>query len=153
MSSSKFVFSYLSKVLNLVCCYSTCDNVVICSGFMGSCSWIMGSIFESICANHAYSENIEGFWKELFETYNKSDGYVAFNVHQKISSVTQSGSSFSDYFNKLDSLWKEFYGLKSLIEYTYEAFACLNDHAKLMKLMQLLCVWNTLLIKLKVIYD
>lgn len=43
-----------------------------------------------------------------------------------------------DYFNELHALCKEFNGLTSLTEYTCEATVKLNDHAKLMKLMQFL---------------
>lgn len=44
----------------------------------------------------------------------------------------------SEYFNKLDTLWKEFDGLTNLVECTCEAGAKYNDHSKLMKLMQFL---------------
>lgn len=74
----------------------------------------------------------------MFETYNKSDGSVIFNVHHQINSFKQNGSSLSDYFNKIESLWKEFDGLTSLSECVCEAATKLNDHSKRMKLMQFL---------------
>ncbi|KAI3499188.1 hypothetical protein L1887_34981 [Cichorium endivia] len=102
------------------------------------CSWILGSLSESIYAGHACTESSFQVWTELFETYHKSDGSVIFNVHQKINSLTQSGLSVSDYYNKLDGLWKEFDGLTSLPECTCEAATKFNDHSKLIKLMQFL---------------
>ena len=102
------------------------------------CSWILGSISESIYGSHAYSEKAEDIWKELFETYNKEDGSVIFNIHQKINNTTQSGTSVSEYFTKLDSLWKEFDGLTNLMDCTCDAATSLNNHSKLMKLMQFL---------------
>ena len=66
--------------------------------------------------------------------------------------MKQNGISVFDYFNELDALWKEFDGLTSLTEYTCEAAVKLNDHAKLMKLMQFLVVWMSHITRLKVIY-
>ena len=64
---------------------------------------------------------LKKFGINLFETYNKADGSVVFNVHQRINSLKQNGVSVSDYFNKLDDLWKEFDGLTSITECTCEA--------------------------------
>ena len=101
-------------------------------------SWILSSISESIQAGHVYSEIAENIWNELYETYNKSDGSVIFNIHQKINSLTQNESSLSEYYNKLYFLRKEFDGLTDITVRTCEAATKLNDHAKLMKLMQFL---------------
>ena len=102
------------------------------------CSWILGSISESIYGGHAYSENAEDIWDDLCETYNKEDGSVIFNIHQRINSLTQSGSPVSEYYNKLDALWKEFDGLTNLVDCSCDAAVSLNNHSKLMKLMQFL---------------
>ncbi|XP_023772322.1 uncharacterized protein LOC111920980 [Lactuca sativa] len=100
--------------------------------------FVDGSISETIYASHVYSDKAKDIWDELFETYNKADGSVIFNIHYQINTLKQNGSSLSDYFNKLDSLWKEFDGLTSLTECVCEAATKLNDHSKLMKLMQFL---------------
>ena len=102
------------------------------------CNCILGSISETIYASNVYSDKAKDIWDELFETYNKADGSVIFNIHQQINTLKQNGSSLSDYFNKLDSLWKEFDGLTSLTECVCEAATKLNDHSKLMKLIQFL---------------
>lgn len=101
-------------------------------------SWILGSISESIYVGHACSENSHDIWTELPETQHKADGSIVFNIHQKINSQTQSGPCLSEYFSKLDSLWKEFDGLTNIAECTCEASKILNGHSKLMKLMQFL---------------
>lgn len=106
-------------------------NVVVCS-------WILGYLSESIYYGHAYSKSVVDIWNELFETYNKADGSVIFNVHQHINSLKQDGSSLSEYYNKLDTLWKEFDGLINLSKCTCDAAIKYNDHSKLMKLMQFL---------------
>ena len=102
------------------------------------CYWLLGSISESICPSHMHSETAKEIWDDISETYNKSDGSVVFNLHQNFNSVSQNGNSLYEYFTKLDSLWKDFDGLINLTECKCESATKLNDHAKLMKLMQFL---------------
>lgn len=70
------------------------------------CSWILNSLSESIYIGHVCSKFVLDIWNDLSETYYKADGYVVFNIHQCINSLTQSGLSVFDYFNKLHGLWK-----------------------------------------------
>lgn len=102
------------------------------------CSWLLNSISESIYSSHACCDLASEVWSDLYETYHKADGSVIFHVHQQINSLTQSGLSVSEYYNKLDGLWKEFDGLTNLTECTCAASTQFNDHTKLMKLMQFL---------------
>lgn len=46
--------------------------------------------------------------------------------------------SISEYYSKLDALWKEFDGLFNLNECTCEASAQFINHSKLMKIMHFL---------------
>lgn len=57
------------------------------------CSWILGSLSKSIYSSHAYFEFAQEIWNELFETLNKVDGSVVFNIHQHINSLNQKGYS------------------------------------------------------------
>ncbi|KAL7606770.1 hypothetical protein Lser_V15G19081 [Lactuca serriola] len=106
-------------------------NVVVCS-------WLLSSIYGSIYHSHAYWNVAKDIWKNIFETYNKSKGSVVFNIHQQINSFKQSGISLSYYFNKLDSLLKEFDGLTSLNECTCEDSIKLKYYSNIMKIMQFL---------------
>lgn len=54
------------------------------------CSWVLGSVSESIYHSHAATEDASVVWSELYETYHKADGSVVFNLHQQINSLTQS---------------------------------------------------------------
>nr|GEY06411.1 hypothetical protein [Tanacetum cinerariifolium] len=47
-------------------------------------------------------------WKDLKDTYDKVDGSIVFNLHKKINSLTQNGASLVEYYNNLNSLWKQF---------------------------------------------
>ena len=57
---------------------------------------------------------------QSFSTYTK-----------KINSLTQNGLSLSEYFNKLDSYWKEFDGLVNLTDCTCTAAPTFQNHAKI----------------------
>lgn len=72
---------------------SNCEraNVVVCY-------WILSSISESIYTIHAYSEVAQDIWEGLFETYNKADSSVMFNIHQQTKSIKQNGMFVSDFF-------------------------------------------------------
>ncbi|GJW61098.1 ribonuclease H-like domain-containing protein [Tanacetum coccineum] len=41
-------------------------------------------------------------------TYDKVDGSAVFNLHKSIISLSQNGASLANYYNNLNSLWKQF---------------------------------------------
>nr|GEX74015.1 ribonuclease H-like domain-containing protein [Tanacetum cinerariifolium] len=47
-----------------------------------------------------YSENNASVWKEFNDTYDKVDGFVVYNLLQKIGSVKQGGSTMADYYHR-----------------------------------------------------
>ncbi|GJR50426.1 ribonuclease H-like domain-containing protein [Tanacetum coccineum] len=53
-------------------------------------------------------------WNELESTFDKVDGYVIFNLLQKINNVKQGGSSIANYYPRLNSLRREFDALTKL---------------------------------------
>ncbi|GJT84605.1 putative RNA-directed DNA polymerase [Tanacetum coccineum] len=75
---------------------------------------------------------------EVLETYDKVDGSVTFNLHHKINSLSQNGSSIADYYHKLNALWKQFDALVQLPRCTCHAAEDFKKHNSLMKLMQFL---------------
>ncbi|GJS35342.1 hypothetical protein Tco_0533724 [Tanacetum coccineum] len=72
------------------------------------------------------------------ETYDRIDGSIVFTLLQKINSFKQGGLPVSEYYHKLNSLWREFDILTKLPDCVCEARAELIDHGKLMRLMQFL---------------
>ncbi|GKE48457.1 hypothetical protein Tco_1479715 [Tanacetum coccineum] len=44
----------------------------------------------------------------VLKTYDKVDDFVTFNLHHKINSLSQNGSSIADYYHRLNALWKQF---------------------------------------------
>ncbi|GKG24600.1 hypothetical protein Tco_0395228, partial [Tanacetum coccineum] len=80
--------------------------------------------------------NAKLMWDELAETYDKIDGSVIFNLHYKINTISQNGSKLSDYYHKLNSLWREYDAMVQLPVCTCDGASSYKDHAQLLKLMQ-----------------
>ncbi|GJW32287.1 ribonuclease H-like domain-containing protein [Tanacetum coccineum] len=110
--------------------WDRCNAVVL--------SWILGSLSQDVYLGHVFSDNAALVWKELQETYDRIDGSIVFTLLQKINSFKQGGLPVSEYYHKLNSLWREFDILTKLPDCVCEARAELIDHGKLMRLMQFL---------------
>ncbi|XP_071718028.1 uncharacterized protein [Rutidosis leptorrhynchoides] len=85
-----------------------------------------------------FSNNYVTVRRELKETYDKIDGSITFNLHKQINSLTQGGSSVSEYYHKLNTLWKQFDALVKLPECVCTANADFVKHNSVVKLMQFL---------------
>jgi len=110
--------------------WDRCNSVVL--------SWILSSVTEELFLGQVFSKIVSHVWNELKETYDKVDGSVTFNLHQKINSLTQNGGSVSDYYHKLNALWRQFDALVKLPNCTCNASAEFTKHTQLIKLMQFL---------------
>ncbi|GKA11826.1 ribonuclease H-like domain-containing protein [Tanacetum coccineum] len=100
--------------------------------------WILNSISEELFLGQIFSKRAKNVWDELKDTYDKVDGSVTFNLHHKINSLSQNGSSIADYYHKLNALWKQFDALVQLPRCTCHAAEDFKKHNSLMKLMQFL---------------
>ncbi|GJV09231.1 putative RNA-directed DNA polymerase [Tanacetum coccineum] len=100
--------------------------------------WILNSISKELFLGQIFSKRAKHVWDELKETYDKVDGSVTFNLHHKINSLSQNGSSIADYYHKLNALWKQFDALVQLPRCTCHAAEDFKKHNSLMKLMQFL---------------
>lgn len=109
--------------------WDRCNSVVL--------SWILGSISEELYAGQIFNTNANIVWTEL-ETYNKVDGSIMFNLHHQINSLKQNGSPISDYYHKLNSLWKQYDALIQLPNCVCDAANGFQSHNKALKLMQFL---------------
>ncbi|XP_071686693.1 uncharacterized protein [Rutidosis leptorrhynchoides] len=95
---------------------------------------ILGTISEELYLGQVYSTIASEVWTELKETYDKVNGSVVFNLHKKINSLTQNGSSLSEYYHTLNSLWKQFDAMVHIPDNTTE----FKEHMEMIKLMQFL---------------
>ncbi|KAD3068250.1 hypothetical protein E3N88_36130 [Mikania micrantha] len=110
--------------------WDRCNSVVL--------SWILNSVSEELYLGQVYSKFATELWLDLKETYDKVDGSVVFNVYQKINGLTQSGSSVSEYYHRLNTLWKQFDAIVQLPSCSCNASKEFNDFNHLIKLMQFL---------------
>ncbi|GKA65674.1 ribonuclease H-like domain-containing protein [Tanacetum coccineum] len=100
--------------------------------------WILNSITEELFLGQIFSKRARHVWEELKETYDKVDGSVTFNLHHKIHTLKQNGSTLADYYHSLNALWKQFDCLIELPRCTCHAADDFKKHNQLMKLMQFL---------------
>ncbi|GJT70426.1 ribonuclease H-like domain-containing protein [Tanacetum coccineum] len=100
--------------------------------------WILNSISEELFLGQIFSKRAKHVWDKLKETYDKVYGSVTFNLHHKINSLSQNGSTIADYYHRLNALWKQFDALVQLPRCTCHAAEDFKKHNHLIKLMQFL---------------
>ena len=100
--------------------------------------WILNSVSEELFLGQIFSKKAKHVWNELKETYHKVDGSVIFNLHHKISTLKQNGSNLSDYYHKLNALWKQYDAMVELPNCVCTASSEFKKHNQLLKLMQFL---------------
>ncbi|XP_071738924.1 uncharacterized protein [Rutidosis leptorrhynchoides] len=114
--------------------WDRCNSVVL--------SWLLGSIADELYAGLIFFENASTVWTELKETYDKIDGSIIFNLHFNISTLKQGNSSLSEYYHKLNSMWKQYDATANLKQCTCEAADQTVKHNSMLKLMQFLMGLN-----------
>ncbi|GJS93657.1 putative RNA-directed DNA polymerase [Tanacetum coccineum] len=100
--------------------------------------WILNSISEELFLGQIFSKKAKHVWKELKETYHKVDGSVIFSLHHKINTIKQNGSNLSDYYHKLNALWKQYDAMIELPNCLCTPTSEFKKHNQLLKLMQFL---------------
>ncbi|GJX28211.1 ribonuclease H-like domain-containing protein [Tanacetum coccineum] len=108
--------------------WDLCNSVVV--------TWILSSLSPELYAGQIFSKTAYDMWTDLKETYDKEDGPVIFNLYKTINSLSQNGSSLSDYYHNLNSLWKQYDAMISLPVCTCNAAKHFDKHNQLLKLMQ-----------------
>ncbi|MFS7918668.1 putative transcription factor interactor and regulator CCHC(Zn) family [Helianthus anomalus] len=110
--------------------WDRCNSIVL--------TWILNSISEELYMGQVFSKLASDVWTDLKETYNKIDGSVVFYLYQKINSFTQNGLSVSDYYHKLNVMWRQLDQILQLPACTCDAAKDFNDFNHMIKLMQFL---------------
>ncbi|XP_071694205.1 uncharacterized protein [Rutidosis leptorrhynchoides] len=64
---------------NLASQWERCNTVVL--------SWMLGTLSEELYNGQIFSTSALTVWNDLKETYDKIDGYVIFDLHQKINNL------------------------------------------------------------------
>ncbi|XP_071704892.1 uncharacterized protein [Rutidosis leptorrhynchoides] len=91
-------------------------------------------ILKELYLGQVFSTVASEIWVELKETYDRVDGSMVFNLHQKINSLTQNGTTLSEYYHSLNSFWKQFDAMVEIPNNSDE----LKAHHVMIKLMQFL---------------
>ncbi|KAJ0545438.1 putative retrotransposon gag domain, retrotransposon Copia-like protein [Helianthus annuus] len=110
--------------------WERCNSVVL--------SWILNSISEELYVGQIFSKIASEVWAELKETYNKIDGSIIYNLHQQINSTGQNGLSVSDYYHKLNCMWRQYDTLINHPKCTCAAADEISKFNQRIKLMQFL---------------
>jgi len=110
--------------------WDRCNSIVL--------TWILNSISEELYMGHVFSKLACDVWTELKETYNKIDGSVVFDLYQKINSISQNGMFVSEYYHKLNVMWRQLDQILQLPTCVCEASREFNDFNSMIKLMKFL---------------
>ncbi|KAJ0493280.1 putative RNA-directed DNA polymerase [Helianthus annuus] len=110
--------------------WDRCNSIVL--------TWILNSVSDELYVGQVYSKLASEVWDDLKETYDKVDGSVVFGLFQKINSVSQNGTSVSEYYHRINTMWKQFDAMLQLPSCTCQASTKFNEFNQLIKLMQFL---------------
>nr|GEV43342.1 ribonuclease H-like domain-containing protein [Tanacetum cinerariifolium] len=108
--------------------WDRCNDVVL--------NWILSSLSQDVYLGHVFSSNAATVWNELKDTYDRIDRYNVFNLLQKTNSFKQGGLPVSEYYHKLNSLWREYEILTKLPNCTCSARLEVANYDKMLKLME-----------------
>ncbi|KAJ0834089.1 putative retrotransposon gag domain, retrotransposon Copia-like protein [Helianthus annuus] len=110
--------------------WDRCNSVVL--------SWLLNSVSEELYLGQVFSKLASDVWTDLKETYDKVDGSIVYDLYKKINCITQNGSSVSEYYHKLNTMWTQFDAVLQLPSCSCQAAKDYNDFSTLIKLMQFL---------------
>ncbi|GJT01544.1 ribonuclease H-like domain-containing protein [Tanacetum coccineum] len=99
-------------------------------------------VSKDLFLSQIFSDNASVVWAELKKTYDKLNGSIIFNLLQKIHNFKQGELTVSEYYHKLNSLWKEFDIMTKLPKCSCAAREDVSKHNQLIKLMQFLMGLN-----------
>ncbi|XP_035845397.1 uncharacterized protein LOC118491607 [Helianthus annuus] len=142
-NAMKFALTAKNKLgfINGTCTKSTKDDVLAsqwdrCNSVV--LTWILNSVSEELYVGQVYSSLASEVWSDLKDTYDRVDGSVVFGLYQKINCVSQNGTSVSEYYHRLNTMWKQFDAMVQLPSCTCDASSKYNEFSQLIKLMQFL---------------
>nr|GEV13163.1 ribonuclease H-like domain-containing protein [Tanacetum cinerariifolium] len=110
--------------------WDLCNSVVV--------TWILTFLSPELYFGQIFSKTAYDMWTDLKETYDKDDGPIIFNLYKTINSLSQNGSSLSDYYHNLKSLGKQYDAMIHLLVCICDAAKHFDKHNQLLKLMQFL---------------
>ncbi|KAJ0866536.1 putative RNA-directed DNA polymerase [Helianthus annuus] len=110
--------------------WDRCNSVVL--------TWLLNSISEELFLGQVFSKLASEVWTDLKESFYRVDGSIVYDLYKKINSVSQNGTSVTEYYNKLTTMWKQFDAMLHLPTCSCQAAKEFNEFSTLIKLMQFL---------------
>ncbi|CAH9119657.1 unnamed protein product [Cuscuta europaea] len=84
-------------------------------------SWILNSCTKEVAQCILYEDTAAQMWSTLNERFSQGNLPRVFDLQNQIYSTVQGNMSVKDYYNKLDSLWRELNQFNPLISCTCNA--------------------------------
>ncbi|XP_021611659.1 uncharacterized protein LOC110614434 [Manihot esculenta] len=77
-------------------------------------SWILNSISKELVDGFIYTASARDLWQEICERFRERNGPMIYELHKKISIISQENQFVSVYFTKLKRLWDELGSIEML---------------------------------------
>ncbi|XP_021623920.1 uncharacterized protein LOC110623311 [Manihot esculenta] len=105
-------------------------------------SWILNSISKELVDGFIYTASARDLWLEICERFGECNGPMIYELHRKISLMSQENASVAVYFTKLKRLWDELGSMETLPTYTCGASRAIAEITNRNRLMQFLMGLN-----------
>ncbi|XP_021598932.1 uncharacterized protein LOC110604958 [Manihot esculenta] len=105
-------------------------------------SWILNSISKELVDGFIYTASARDLWQEICERFGECNGPMIYELHRKISLISQENQSVSVYFTKLKRLWDELRSVEPLPTCTCGASRAIAEITNRNRLMQFLMGLN-----------
>ena len=105
-------------------------------------SWILNSISKELVDGFIYTASARDLWQEICERFGECNGPMIYELHRKMSLISQENQSISVYFTKLKRLWDELGSVEPLPTCTCGASRDIAEITNRNRLMQFLMGLN-----------
>ncbi|XP_021596606.1 uncharacterized protein LOC110603210 [Manihot esculenta] len=105
-------------------------------------SWILNSISKELVDGFIYTASARDLWLEICERFGECNRPMIYELHRKISLISQENASVSVYFTKLKRLWDELRYVETLPTCICGASRAIADVTNRNRLMQFLMGLN-----------
>ncbi|XP_021624990.1 uncharacterized protein LOC110624181 [Manihot esculenta] len=105
-------------------------------------SWILNSISKELVDGFIYTTSARDLWLEICERFGECNGPMIYELHRKISLMSQENAPVAVYFTKLKRLWDELGCMETLPTCTCGASRAIAKITNRNRLMQFLMGLN-----------
>ncbi|XP_021598916.1 uncharacterized protein LOC110604943 [Manihot esculenta] len=99
-------------------------------------SWILNSISKELVDGFIYTASARDIWQEICERFRECNGPMIYELHRKISLISQENQFVLVYFTKLKKLWDKLGSVETLPTCTCGAYRAIAEITNKNRLMQ-----------------